>query len=257
MDQQQCGSAPEEGVVYASPESRHTVKELPTTLRPREELARVGPDNVSDAVLLAILLRSGARGLNVVDLAAELLQRFGSLSELAQADVHELVAQKIPGLGPVKAMELVAALQIGKRLNQSGRNDRVCVRGPLDAVRQLQPLAKGRKQEAFWVLRVDIRNCVIGRPIEVSKGTLTASLVHPREVFREAVRSASAAVILGHNHPSGDPSPSAEDIRITRQLVSAGEVVDIRVLDHVVLGDPDREGGGFVSLRESGLVEFK
>lgn len=257
MVPQRSDSAPEGALVYVIPESRYTVKELPTTLRPREEMARVGPEHVPDVVLLAIVLRSGAPGLNVVDLAAELLQRFGSLTALSRSSVEELVAQRIRGLGPVKAMELVAALQLGKRLMVAEAAVQPCVRSPLDVVRLLRPRIGGSEQEHFWVILVDAKNRVKGLPQEVSRGILDASLVHPREVFRRAIRSASAAVILAHNHPSGDPTPSAEDLRITRQLIAAGAIVDIRVLDHVVIGEGGGSGGGHTSLREAGLVDFK
>ncbi len=238
--------SPPEDVVYR-------LRDLPACQRPRELLERFGVDSVEDDVLLAIILRSGTRGLNVLELARRLLRRYGSLSELAAASEREL---RGPGLGPVKAQVLKAALELGRRLADEKLEEAPAIRTPADVAAALREDARVLKGETFWVLLLNTKNRLQGRPIPVSRGLLNASLVHPREVFRAAIQAASAAVVLAHNHPSGDPTPSAEDLHITRQLIDAGKIISIRVLDHVVLG---RAGGAerdFVSVREKGLVDF-
>ena len=242
------------GELAYSPASRR-VKDLPCRLRPREELDRVGAENVSDIVLLSVLLRGGVRGLSVVDLAEELLREYGSLDALAKASIEELAARR--GMGRVKAQVLKAALELAQCLAEEHGPARQPVKGPHDAAKVLRQRARTREEEAFWVLMLDAKNRLIRAPLEISRGLLDASLVHPREVFREAIRSSSAAVILVHNHPSGDPTPSAEDIRVTKQLVEAGRIVDIQVLDHVILGRRHTDGtDDFISLCEAGVVDF-
>ena len=236
--------------------SRSTMREIPERLRPREELQRRGVENVSDDVLVAVILRSGVRGMNVRDLAQELLQRYGSLTGLASASVAELA--RMPGMGRVKAQVLLAALEVGRRLNEERISETPHVRTPHDAACLLQADVRTLDKEVFWVLHLDVKNRLKGRPAAVTTGLLDASLVHPREIFRDAVRSATAAVVLAHNHPSGDPSPSAEDVRITRQMVEAGRTLDIRVLDHIVVGKPGADGQPrYVSMREEGLAGFE
>lgn len=232
------------------------VKDLPSRLRPRELFDRFGAESVSESVLLALLLRSGVKGVNVVDVAERLLEEYGSLTALAQVSVDELARWK--GVGRVKAQIIRAALELARRLGDEKAPSRDMIRSPADAARVLRQHARVREQEAFWVLLLDTKCRLKRPPIEVTKGLLDASLVHPREVFKEAIRASSAAVVVVHNHPSGDPTPSAEDIHISKQLVQAGHVVDIKVLDHVILGlgDEGRETD-HVSLRESGLVDFE
>lgn len=231
------------------------VRDMPERIRPREEMERRGADGVSDAVLLAVLLRVGTTGVNVVDLAQGLLRRYGSFSAMASASVAEL--SKHRGMGPVKAQTLKAALEIGQRIGLESLPNRYRVRTPEDAARLLQTEALTLTQERFWVLHLDTRNYLVCQPVAVSTGTLDSSPVHPREVFKGAVSSSVAAVLLAHNHPSGDPTPSAEDVRVTRQLVDSGRTLGIRVLDHVILGKPGRsEGPPYLSLREAGLVDF-
>lgn len=234
------------------------VRDIPARLRPREEMDRFGVENVSEEVLLSIILRSGAAGRNVVELSRALLNDYGSLTDLAKSSVDELASGVYKGLGRVKAQVLMAALELGKRMNEETAPDGALVRSPGDAAQLLRGKARVLDTEVFWVIRLDSRNRMKGVPLDVTRGILDASLVHPREVFREAIRSATAAVILVHNHPSGDTSPSAEDIRITKQMIEAGKIVDIKVLDHVILGGyghADRVD--FLSLREEGIVNFK
>lgn len=242
--------------VYHVRSDRRTVRELPMRLRPREELDRLGIQQVSDSILLAVILRSGTAGHNVLDMATALIEKYGSLTALAATTVEELAhAPGIRGLGRVKAQVILAALELARRLNEETLPERPRISTPVDAARTLESRVRGLEREVFWVLMLDTGNRLRGRPLDITQGILDASLVHPREVFREAVRSASAAVVLAHNHPSGNPAPSAADIRITRQLVEAGKLMDIEVLDHIILAV---DGGELVhvSLREEGLVDF-
>jgi DNA repair protein RadC len=232
------------------------VQELPLLQQPRELVERHGAGGVEPYVLLAVILRTGTARRNVVELSRDLLRHYGSLSELSKASIDDL--QRWDGMGPVKAQILKCSLELARRMTEETTGvERPLVRTPEDAVAILQEEARGQDVENFWVLMLDIRYRLIRGPHHISRGILDASLVHPREVFREAIRSGSAALVLAHNHPSGDPSPSAEDLRITRQLIQAGKLMDIEVLDHVILGRPQPdEPSGFVSLRESGLVAF-
>jgi DNA repair protein RadC len=240
-----------------------TVKELPLAMQPREEFLRRGAENVPDEILLALLLRSGMKGKNVSELARELLRRVGGFEKLARTDYHELRGLKIKGLGKVKCMELAAALEISRRAlvqhrQQQARNDGdPPIRDPENAYRILVPLARGQQQEIFWALLLDTKNRLIGQPIETSRGLLDSSPVHPREVFNKAVRYSAASVILAHNHPSGDPTPSKEDLDITRRLIEAARILGIRVVDHLIVGKPSPSAPGFVSLREKNLVAFE
>jgi DNA repair protein RadC len=233
----------------------YRICDLPARMRPREIIDLQGVQQAPDEVLLALLLRTGSKGANVVDVARALLARHGSLTALAASSVEDLT--RVKGVGRVKAQMLKAALELGRRLTDERLPERVRVLQPGDAAGLLREQARTLEREHFWVLYLDRRNALKTRPVQVSAGLLDASLVHPREVFKAAVEHSAAAVVLVHNHPSGDPTPSAEDIRITRQLVDAGRVMDLQVLDHVVLGKP-RAGTAhdFVSLRENGLVDF-
>ncbi len=231
------------------------VRDMPSCLRPREEMEKAGPRGVPDDALLAILLRSGVRGLSVVDVARSLLRDYGSLSALAQCSVDELAARR--GVGRVKAQVLAAAMEIARRISEDTDPWRRQIREPSDVAAVLRSEVMFLDREHFWVLILDTKNRLKGRPERISAGLLDASLVHPREVFQEAIRRGAAAVMLAHNHPSGDPTPSAEDIATTRQLLEAGRIVDIRVLDHVILGkSPPRGTSEFFSMRENGVVTF-
>jgi DNA repair protein RadC len=235
-------------------ESGYRVQEMPEGSRPREFAARVGVGSIPDAMLLALLLRGGTTRTNVVDVAEGLLRRLGSLGGLAGASSAEL--QQLPGIGPVKAQLLQAAVELGRRVQEQVRPGTCVIRAPADVYAVLGERAAGLNQEMFWVLPLDARNRLKSQPVLVSQGLLNASLVHPREVFAEPLMQRSAAVVLAHNHPSGDPTPSAEDLSITRQLVEAGKLLDLRVLDHVVLGRGGDGTPAFLSLREEGLVAF-
>lgn len=237
----------------------YRVCDMPARLRPREAIERQGVEHVSEVALLAVLLRSGSAGMNVVNLAEAILSHYGSLTAMARASVDELAGnERFKGLGRVKAQTLKAALELARRMAEEIRDERgVFVRSPEDAAAVLRASAKALDHERFWTLLLDTRNRVKGSAQEVSRGILDASLVHPREVFKPAIQSGCAALVLVHNHPSGDPTPSAEDVRITRQIVQAGQVIGIKVLDHVVLGrKSDSRDRDYLSMRESGVVEF-
>lgn len=239
------------------PDAPRTVKELPPEMRPREELQRRGAANVADEILLAILLRSGTRGKNVTELAREILCTYHGLETLSQTTFEELLHSRIKGLGKVKALELAAALELGRRAaRQSMRIETPSIREPQTVYRILAPLTHSLRQEIFWVLLLDTKNKLIGRPIEVSRGLLDSSPVHPREIFNQAVRCSAASILLAHNHPSGDPTPSTEDLDVTHRLVQAAKILGIRVVDHLIVGKPSASSAGYVSLRERGLTDF-
>ena len=232
------------------------IKDLPETLRPREQAERFGMDKVGEDVLLAILLRTGMPGRSVADLARRLIGRYRTLTAMSQATLDEL-ASAAPGMGRVKAQVLKAALELARRMADESRPGSLIIRAPEDAANLMRERVRPLQQEVFWVLVLDAKNHIRGDPIEVTRGILDASPVHPREVFRPALQTPGAAVVLVHNHPSGDPVPSAEDVSITRRMIEAGRALGIRVLDHVVIGSraEGREKDWF-SLRESGLAVF-
>lgn len=241
----------EDNLVYSIP-----VKQLPVREQPRELFDQYGAENVSDSTLLAIILRKGIPGKNVTALAEELLHTFGNLSNMARQSVADL--QAVKGVGKVGAQILKAALELAVRMGRETAAPREKILTPAQAAEQVRLQARMLDRECFWVLMLNIRNELKSPPVEVSRGLLDASLVHAREVFRGAIQSGSQAVILLHNHPSGDPSPSKEDVAITRQLAEAGKIIGIRVLDHVIVGHRKNETEqDYFSLRESGLVEFE
>lgn len=218
------------------------IKDLPRIERPREKLARYGPGKLTDAELLAILLRTGTEGVNVVELARRILRRFpaGKLSEAGFAELKGTF-----GLGAAKAAEILACFELGRR--QLKGKKAMLIMDPQDVFEALKDIRNHRK-EHFVVFYLDIRNQEIAREV-ISVGTLDASLVHPREVFEPAVRQAAAHVIVAHNHPSGDPEPSDADIEITKRLKAAGRIMGIALLDHVVVSS-----GGWRSLKDEGLL---
>jgi DNA repair protein RadC len=245
-------------VAAAYPQAERPLRlcDLPERQRPREMFDRFGADRLPDEALLAILLGAGVPGLNVLDLSRQMLNRYnGRFSDLARATVEDLTAFR--GIGAVKAKVLKAALEIARRLSQEQGEDRPAITTPESVARLLREEARVAPREVFWILPLDARNRLRRDPVRVSEGIVDASLVHPREVFHPAIQSLSSAVVVAHNHPSGDVTPSAEDVKVTRQLVDAGRIVGIRVLDHVILGRAQEgRAADFLSLRESGLVEF-
>ncbi len=223
----------------------HRIKDMRSDDRPRERLERQGPQSLSNPELLAILLGTGAPGLNAVQLAQELLDEFGGLPGLHKAEHDDLV--KTRGIGPAKAAQLGAAVELGRRLAVSVPEDRPAIQSPEQAAELVMYEMGALSQEHLRVLLLDTRNQLI-RIAEVYQGSLNTSLIRVGEVFRDAVRANAASVIVVHNHPSGDPSPSAEDVAVTRAMVDAGRLLDIEVLDHLVIGT-----GRFISLKSKGL----
>lgn len=241
--------------VYSVRHETLRVCDMPAQLRPREEFERVGAENVSDAVLLALILRTGTKGMNVVEVSQRLLSAFGSLTALARASEKDI--QSINSIGPVKAQMIKASMELAQRLTRESVGESPIVTTPEQAAAVLRERARVLQHEVFWALMLDTKNRLIGEPKQISQGTLNSSLVHPRELFKKAVEHSCAAMILAHNHPSGDPTPSSEDIKITKQLIGAGEVMGIKVLDHIVIGHrKSHNATDFLSLREAGLVKF-
>lgn len=229
-----------------------TIKQLPAEDRPRERLLRFGAQALSNAELVALLIRTGTGTETAIQVAYRLLKLGDdgdggdarSLRYLVQASVDEL--KKVRGIGLAKAAQIKAAVELGKRLAAT-TGSRPAITSPADAVNMVMEEMRYLEREHFQVLMLNTRNQVLGVHL-ASVGTLNSSLVHPREIFREPIRRAAAAVILVHNHPSGDPSPSQEDMAITRRLVEAGRLLGIEVLDHIIIGD-----NRYISFQERGL----
>ncbi|MEM7410627.1 MAG: DNA repair protein RadC [Myxococcota bacterium] len=221
-----------------------TQRAQPAPDGPRERLRRLGPEALSAAELLALLLRTGVRGEDALGVARRVLIRTGGLDRLESTQVPELT--RLPGVGTAKAASLCAAFELGRRCAARRLPEGAVLSSPEAVFRRFAARLRRAPQEHFIVVLLDGRHRILGEET-VSLGTLTASLVHPREVFRPALRASAAALLLVHNHPSGDPSPSLEDREVTRRLAEAGEILGIRVVDHVVVAER-----GFVSLREDG-----
>ena len=212
--------------------------------RPREKLLRSGAQTLSDAELLAILLRTGSRARSALDIASGLLDRWDGLPGLARRNACELM--RVEGIGTAKALGVLAAFELGRRLQAGSGEQRTPLRTPADAARLLIPRFRDLTHEVFALMVLDTQNAVIAT-LELSHGTLNASLVHPREVFKAAIDHVGAAVLVAHNHPSGNPEPSGEDIAITHQLADAGKILGIPLHDHIIVA-----GNGYVSLAERG-----
>lgn len=226
---------------------RYRIKEWPVRERPRERLAAVGAGALAVRELLAILVGSGDRGRSALDVAGELLQRAdGSLRRLSASEMTEL--ERVAGVGPAVAARLAAGLELGRRLAREGPVQRPRIRGPADVYERFAPALRDLAQEEFRVLLLNTQHAVT-RELVVTRGTLDASVVHPREVFKAAVVESAASIILVHNHPSGDPTPSPEDRAVTRQLEEAGRILGIQVMDHIVVGH-----GRYVSFVEAGFI---
>ena len=223
-----------------------SIEHWPSAERPRERLYWNGPEALADAELLALQLGSGTRGRNALDVAREMLAAYGSLSDVASCEAVELA--RLPGVGPAKAARLAATFELSRRLRARVPGARTVLSGPAEVYAAFGPLMEDLKHEVFRIALLDAQNGLLRDRI-VSAGTLSASLVHPREVFKPAILESAASIILLHNHPSGDPTPSREDIRLTRQLVECAQMLDLRIHDHVIVGR-----GRFVSLAERGVV---
>jgi DNA repair protein RadC len=213
---------------------RYTIKQLPPELRPRERLLEAGPSVLSDGELLGVLLGIGSREKTAVELAQTVISEAGGLHGLYEVSVHELV--EINGVGEAKAGIILAAVELGRRIGQVRNPGRPVVSSPADVERILRGRIANLDRENFVAMLLNTKNEVIETPT-ISVGTLSASLVHPREVFKPAIRASAASVILAHNHPSGNVEPSREDREVTKRLARAAELLGIELLDHVIVGD--------------------
>lgn len=223
----------------------YRITDLAIDERPRERLARLGPQALSNAELLAILLRVGVTGENAVQVGQRLLQTFGGLAGLHKATFDEVRAQH--GIGEAKVAQIKAAIELGRRLMLESPEERPMINSPADAAALVQYEMSGLEQEHLRVFLLDTRNRVLDI-VEVYKGSVNSAQVHVGEVFKPAIRRGAPAIIVVHNHPSGDPTPSPDDVAVTRAIVQAGKLLDIDVLDHMVIGQ-----GRWVSLKERGL----
>ncbi len=228
--------------------SSSKIKNWPEGERPAERLIKHGPESLSDAQLLAIILRTGGKK-GVLNLALELLNNFNCLRNIDSASISDLSA--IKGIGTAKTAQIKAAFELGKRLMGESSESSPIFSSSLNVYSYFAPRFKSLKKEVFISILLDAKNRMIKEKEydKVSEGTLTKSLIHPREAFREAIRESAASVIFIHNHPSGDPSPSNDDIAVTERLKKAGEIVGIAVIDHIIIGD-----GKYISLKEKGFL---
>ncbi len=236
----------EEKKVWEASYYHSKIKEWPEMERPREKLLKFGPQSLSDSELLAILIRTGTGKITALDLAKTILKDFGSLDSLACRSVSDL--NKYKGFGNTKAVTLIAAFELGKRSAVRNKDKKIKILSPLDVVNKFLPLMRDIKQEIFTVLLLDSSNHLI-KEVEITRGILNSSLVHPREVFKPAITEPAAALIIMHNHPSGNPEPSTEDISITRQIVESGKILGIPIHDHIIIA-----GNSYTSFAEKGLL---
>ncbi|MBM4422422.1 MAG: JAB domain-containing protein [Chloroflexi bacterium] len=213
--------------------------------RPRERLAQAGPEALNNAELLAILLRTGLEGENAVRLGERLLAQHGGLVGLLKMSYTDLC--KVKGIGPAKAAQLKAAVELGRRIAAASPAEKPTINSPADAANVIMYEMRALDQEVVRVLLLDTRNRLMGT-VEVYRGSLNTSMIRVGELFREAIKQSAASIIVAHNHPSGDPSPSPDDVAVTRMMVEAGRLLDIPVHDHIVIGH-----NRFVSLKERGL----
>ncbi len=222
------------------------VKDWPEGERPRERLIRNGATGMSDAQLLAIILRTGGGGKGVMTLAMQLLDKFGCLRGIDGAVFGDLC--RVKGMGMAKVAQLRAAFELGRRLMRETSGGKPVFSSGHSVYSFFAPIVKNMKKEIFICALLDAKNRFI-RESRISEGTLTNSIIHPREAFRDAIRESAASVIFVHNHPSGDPEPSMDDLAVTEKLKDAGQIIGINVLDHIIIGD-----GKYISLREKGIL---
>jgi DNA repair protein RadC len=229
-----------------SRESSFTVRDLPRQERPRERLQKFGPEALSAQELLALVIGRGIPKKSVMSIAQELLVRFGNVRAISHATIEEL--SQIKGIGLAKAAQIKACFELGKREELEPELKNFDIKDPESVVRAIRASIKDKAKEHFKLILLNPRNKIIGIST-ISIGTLNASLVHPREVFKDAIVHSAASVVLAHNHPSGDPDPSEDDIKITKKLVESGKILGIEVLDHIVIGKKR-----FKSFKEEGLI---
>lgn len=222
------------------------IRDVPKDERPRERMMRHGAKSLTNAELLAILIRTGTASLSAVHLAERVLSQTGGLKGLTDSTIESLVQLK--GIGPAKAVQILAGIELGRRISRAMPEERFTIRSPQDAADYFMDELQHLSQEHFVCLFLNTKNQVIGKEV-IFVGSLNASIVHPREIFRKAIQRASAAVICLHNHPSGDPSPSMEDFNVTKRLKEAGKILGIDVLDHIIIGTQR-----FYSMKEHGNI---
>ncbi|WP_085524698.1 RadC family protein [Tuberibacillus sp. Marseille-P3662] len=222
------------------------IRDVPKEERPRERLINEGPEALSNQEILSIVLRTGTREESVIQLAHRLLQQFEGLRLLQDANVEELI--KMKGIGQTKAVQLIAARELGRRFKRLKNDQTFAIRSPQDGANYVMDELRFLSQEHFVCLYLNTKNQILQQKT-IFIGSLNASIVHPREVFKEAIKRSAASIVCFHNHPSGDPTPSHEDMEVTKRLVECGSLLGIEVLDHIVIGDQK-----FVSLKEKGVV---
>jgi len=222
-----------------------TVHDLPRTERPRERFALYGPEALSAYELLAIILGNGVKGESVLLVAQKVLKVFGNLKGLSQASIEEL--SRVKGIGLARAIQIRAIFELGKRIEQN-QDEKIVISNPADVAKIVSPRLNHKQKEHFLLLSLDPRNTV-KKISEITVGILDSSLIHPREVFKEAIQSLASSIILVHNHPSGNPDPSEADIEITKKMVETGSIVGIQVLDHIITANQ-----GFYSFQENGFI---
>ncbi|MNN28022.1 hypothetical protein D3C81_1415790 [compost metagenome] len=224
----------------------YMLRDIPSEERPRERMMKYGASVLSQAELLAILLRTGIHQESAIHMAQRIIGEIGGIRGFMDLNIDELT--KMRGIGPAKAVQIKAGIELGQRLTVLRQPEAQIIRSPRDAADIVMEQLRYLQKEHFVCLFLNTKNHIIAQET-LSIGSLNASIVHPREVFRAAIKCCSASIVCAHNHPSGDPTPSSEDILITNRLCKAGEIVGIDVLDHIVIGD-----GEFVSLKEQGLM---
>jgi DNA repair protein RadC len=222
------------------------IQDIPEEERPRERLIRNGPESLSNAELLGVILRTGSNKENVVSLSSRILSEY-SIKQLSLANVSRLM--QVHGVGKAKAAQIAAIFELARRLETFVEEPKRKICSPKDVYTLMYPKMREQKKEKFITLCLDTKNQILKEEV-ISVGSLNASIVHPREVFKSALMESSASVIMIHNHPSGDPSPSREDIMVTEKLVEGGKLLGIDVLDHIIIGD-----GRYVSLKDEGFVK--
>ena len=239
-----CGTAI---MTMKEEQKRPTIKQLPAHERPRERLIQGGDEHLTDAELLGIIIRDGTQEYSAVDLAKKLLSVHGDFRNLSAVSISELCKTK--GIGPARAAQIKAALAIAKRFSATSLKPGQQFKSSNDIYEHFHEQLRGKKQEVFLVVLLDNKNRIVKIETDVSAGSLTSSIVHPREAFKAAVKESAASVIFVHNHPSGDPEPSKEDIQITNRLVDAGNIVGIKILDHIIIGNEQ-----YVSFKDRGIM---
>ncbi len=223
-----------------------TIKDLPEDERPREKMLKHGAGNVSNAELLAIIIRTGTRTASAVKLAEQILARVSNLRDLPLLTIEELT--EIKGVGDAKGVQIKAALELGARIASSFRQDTHTISSPKDAADVMMEQMRFYQKEYFKVILLNTKNQLMSAET-ISIGSLNSSIVHPREIFSVSIKKGCASIILVHNHPSGDPTPSKEDIEVTNRLVEAGNIIGIEVIDHIIIGE-----GKYYSFREGGII---